>query len=101
MAAVEACAVLGLPIVGQLTFMEDERTLMGQEPEAVAAALQEAGLTVVGINCTLGPQGILRVLRRLSERTTLPLSAQPNAGLPRRVGRRRLRSSGRAPIILP
>jgi homocysteine S-methyltransferase len=69
--------------------MEDERTLMGQEPEAVAAALQEAGLTVMGINCTLGPQGILRVLRRLSERTTLPLSAQPNAGLPRRVGRRR------------
>jgi homocysteine S-methyltransferase len=89
MAAVQACAAFGLPIVGQLTFMEDERTLMGQEPEAVAAALQESGLTVVGTNCTLGPQGILRVLRRLGERTTLPLSAQPNAGLPRRVGRRR------------
>jgi homocysteine S-methyltransferase len=88
-AGVEACSGLGLPIVGQLTFMEDERTLAGDEPEKVAAALNTSALTVLGVNCTLGPRGILSVLRRLSACTTIPLSAQPNAGLPRMVGRRR------------
>jgi homocysteine S-methyltransferase len=88
-AGVEACAGLGLPMVGQLTFMEDERTLAGDEPETVAAALNTSALTVLGVNCTLGPRGILSVLRRLSACTTIPLSAQPNAGLPRMVGRRR------------
>lgn len=88
-AGIEACAGLGLPMVGQLTFMEDERTLAGDEPETVAGALNTSALTVLGINCTLGPRGILSVLRRLSSCTTIPLSAQPNAGLPRMIGRRR------------
>ena len=39
-------------------------------------------MTVVGANCTLGPQGLLEVLRQLSRHTTLPLAAQPNAGPP-------------------
>ncbi len=88
-AGVKLCAGLGLPMIGQLTFMEDERSLAGDEPEAVAGALNSSPLTVLGINCTLGPQGILKVLRRLSTCTTIPLSAQPNAGLPRIIGKRR------------
>jgi homocysteine S-methyltransferase len=94
-AGIEACAGLGLPMVGQVTFMEDERTLAGDEPEAVASALNSSALTVLGVNCTLGPRGILSVLRRLSSCTSIPLSAQPNAGLPRMIGKRRFQYTQR------
>src|SRR5579884_1688474 len=51
-------------------------------PEEVAATLEQLGVAVVGANCTLGPQGLLEVLRQLSRHTSLPLAAQPNAGRP-------------------
>jgi homocysteine S-methyltransferase len=54
-------------------------------------ALGELPVTAVGTNCTLGPQGLLGVLREMSRHTRLPLSAQPNAGVPRMVGGRHFR----------
>ncbi|MGB0036216.1 MAG: methylenetetrahydrofolate reductase, partial [Candidatus Acidiferrales bacterium] len=42
----------------------------------------------VGANCTVGPQLLLPVLRELAGCTSLPLSAMPNAGFPKRVGDR-------------
>ena len=80
-----------LPIVAQMTFADDGRTFGGESPGEVAAALGELPVTVIGTNCTLGPQGLLSVLRELSRHTALPLSAQPNAGVPRRVGGRNFR----------
>ena len=44
---------------------------------------------MLGTNCTLGPQGALAVVEALMPHTALPVSAQPNAGLPRRVAGRR------------
>jgi 5,10-methylenetetrahydrofolate reductase len=44
---------------------------------------------MLGTNCTLGPQGVLSVVEALVPHTDLPVSAQPNAGLPRRVSGRR------------
>jgi methionine synthase / methylenetetrahydrofolate reductase (NADH) len=72
----------GVPIVAQMTFVEDGRTLGGDTPEEVATALTRLGVTAVGANCTLGPQGLLDVLAELARWTTLPLAAQPNAGPP-------------------
>ena len=71
-----------LPIVAQMTFVEDGRTLGGDSPEEVATALSNLHVTVIGANCTLGPQGLLDVLAELARWTNLPLSAQPNAGPP-------------------
>jgi methionine synthase / methylenetetrahydrofolate reductase(NADPH) len=88
-----AGAVCRLPLVAQMTFAEDGQTLGGESPRAVAAALGELPLTVLGTNCTLGPQGLLRMVRELSRYTSLPLSAQPNAGVPRLVGGRRFQYS--------
>ncbi len=46
------------------------------------------GADVVGLNCSVGPATILDALERMAEATDRPLSAQPNAGLPRAVGDR-------------
>ncbi len=88
-AAVQAARGLtDLPLVAQMTFMEDGRTLAGDTPAEVAAALERLGVDVAGVNCTLGPQGVLEVLRALAEHTALPLAAQPNAGPPVMAGGR-------------
>ena len=71
-----------LPVVAQMTFLEDGRTLAGETPAEVATKLDGMGLAALGVNCTHGPQGLLEILSELSKHTTLPLAAQPNAGSP-------------------
>ncbi len=71
-----------LPVVAQMTFVEDGRTLGGDSPEEVAITLSDLGVAALGANCTLGPQGLLDVLSELARYTELPLTAQPNAGPP-------------------
>ena len=88
-----ASARTRLPLVAQMTFAEDGQTLGGESPREVANALAELPVAIVGTNCTLGPQGLLRVVRELSRYTALPLSAQPNAGVPRLAGGRRFQYS--------
>jgi methionine synthase / methylenetetrahydrofolate reductase(NADPH) len=74
-----------VPVMAQATFGADARTLSGHTPREVVAAVAGSGIVTLGINCTLGPQRSLFVLRELREHSDLPLSVQPNAGLPRRV----------------
>ncbi|MEU6700579.1 bifunctional homocysteine S-methyltransferase/methylenetetrahydrofolate reductase [Pseudonocardia sp. NPDC046786] len=76
----------GLPIVAQATFGPDGRTLSGHPARDVAHALGELGVAAIGTNCTLGPRHMLDVVRELCEHTELPVTGQPNAGLPRRTG---------------
>jgi methionine synthase / methylenetetrahydrofolate reductase (NADH) len=84
-----AAEISGLPIIAQATFAEDGRTLGGESPREVAGVLNTLPVAMIGTNCTLGPQGVLSVLEALVPHTSLPVSAQPNAGLPRRVAGRR------------
>ena len=86
LAAVSAArATTDLPIVAQMTFAEDGLTLSAEEPSEVVSALERAGVDVIGVNCGVGPQVALEVLERMRAITRLPLSGQPNAGLPARV----------------
>jgi homocysteine S-methyltransferase len=71
-----------LPVIAQMTFVEDGRTLAGDTPAEVATMLESLDVAVVGANCALGPQGLLEVVRDLARHTSLPLAAQPNAGPP-------------------
>ncbi|MCK6626773.1 MAG: bifunctional homocysteine S-methyltransferase/methylenetetrahydrofolate reductase [Anaerolineae bacterium] len=84
-----------IPLVAQLTFTDDGRTPLGHTPQKVAATLAGLPLDVIGVNCSVGPAGVLRVLQGLAR--ALPagmrLSAQPNAGWPERVGGRIMYSS--------
>ena len=77
---------LDLPIVAQMTFGLDGKTLYGSTPAEAVAALKQAGADVVGVNCGVGPQPTLEVLEQLlAAAGTTPVSAMPNAGLPRYV----------------
>jgi methionine synthase / methylenetetrahydrofolate reductase(NADPH) len=77
-----------LPLVVQMTFTEDCRTLYGAYPEDVARALDPSKVDVLGANCSVGPQALLEIVQRLRRRTELPVSVMPNAGLPRFVNGR-------------
>jgi homocysteine S-methyltransferase len=91
-AALEAARTVapGLPIMAQMTVGEDGNTSYGTPVETIAARLTEWGADVVGLNCSVGPAPMLEAIERMAEVTTTPLSAQPNAGLPRAVGDRRI-----------
>jgi methionine synthase / methylenetetrahydrofolate reductase (NADH) len=83
-------AVCALPVFAQMTIQEDGATAYGSDPEAVARALDAFGADVIGLNCSVGPQGVLEAIERMARVTGRPLSAQPNAGLPRQVGDRKI-----------
>ncbi|MBI4364880.1 MAG: bifunctional homocysteine S-methyltransferase/methylenetetrahydrofolate reductase [Candidatus Latescibacteria bacterium] len=80
--------VTDLPLVAQMTFTEDGRTLYGAYPEDLVRATQTLGVDVLGANCSVGPQKLLEIIQRIKRRTELPISVMPNAGLPRFVNGR-------------
>ena len=77
--------VCDLPIVAQMTIQSDLKTSFGTAPEIFTAALEEEGVDVIGLNCGMGPTHLLHALEIMRSATGKPLSAQPNAGLPRDV----------------
>ncbi|ABB30792.1 homocysteine S-methyltransferase [Geobacter metallireducens RCH3] len=74
-----------IPVIAQLTFDNEGRTVLGTPPEAAAVTLAAAGADIVGSNCGLGPDGICAVLGAMRGVTRLPLISQANAGLPKLV----------------
>ena len=83
--ASELCEV---PIVAQATFADDAHTLGGETPREVATVLSGLPVAMLGTNCTIGPQRMLTVAEDLVRYASVPVSAQPNAGQPRRTGPR-------------
>ena len=82
--------VSDLPVIAQMTITEDGKTAFGTDVETLTRALDEAGADVIGINCSVGPQGVLEAIEHMVRVTAKPLSAQPNAGLPRAIGDRKI-----------
>ena len=72
-------------IIGQMTIDVDGNSLYGTTPEAFTKKLEEWGVDVIGVNCSVGPSHMLQCLERMAEVTEKPLSAMPNAGIPREV----------------
>jgi len=78
-------SICDLPIVAQMVIKEDGYTPLGTEAGLFAERVGEWGADVVGMNCSVGPHAMLETVDRLLASTSKPLSAQPNAGLPREV----------------
>ena len=74
-----------LPVVVQMTIQQDGSTPTGTTPEDFTRQLDAWGADVIGLNCSMGPAGILETLERMAQVTGKKLAAQPNAGLPRTV----------------
>jgi len=79
----------GLPVICEMTFGHEDRTLTGHLPGNVARKLHEAGADVVGVNCSAGPGHISRILQMMKQAAPdAILSAMPNAGFPETMGGR-------------
>ena len=74
-----------IPVVAQVTIDEDGNCLDGSTPENFVPRLEEWGADVIGCNCSVGPVAMLDAMERIRAATSLPLAAQPNAGIPRSV----------------
>lgn len=83
-------AVSDLPVVAQMTLQEDGNSLYGTPPELFARRLEAWGAAVVGVNCSVGPRVAFEAAERILAVTSLPVSAQPNAGIPQNVEGRNL-----------
>ena len=83
-----AASLTDVPVIAQATFADDAHTLGGETPREVAIALSALPVAMVGTNCTIGPQRMLTVAQDLVRYASVPVSAQPNAGQPRRTGPR-------------
>ena len=79
-----------LPVIAQMTIGDDGLTHYGTAPETFAKQLAEWGADVIGVNCSVGPAGVLEAVEKLVKATDRPISAVPNAGLPKDVGDRKI-----------
>ena len=79
-----------LPVWATVTVGEDGKLLTGASVEAVAVTLEALGVEAYGINCGLGPDLMLPLVRRLKAVSRRPVIVKPNAGLPQLVEGRTL-----------
>ena len=71
-----------VPVFATLTFEKHGKTLMGNTVEKVCEELGAMGIDGVGMNCSLGPELAMPVIKKFSECTDIPIVFKPNAGMP-------------------
>ena len=72
-----------LPIICQLSYSEDGRSVTGTDPQTAAVTLEALGADIIGVNCSLGPQELVPIVQTLADNCSVPISVLPNAGMPR------------------
>ncbi len=80
--AARAAKQFDLPVFCSMTFDRGGRTMMGNAVADIAADLEALGADAIGMNCSLGPDLALPIIREFAQCTALPLIFKPNAGLP-------------------
>ncbi|HEX8683661.1 MAG TPA: homocysteine S-methyltransferase family protein [Ardenticatenaceae bacterium] len=74
-----------VPIQAQVSLDTSGRMLLGTDIGATLAILEPLGISIIGINCSTGPDYMREPIRYLTSHTKLPISCIPNAGLPLNV----------------
>ncbi len=72
----------GLPVMCSMTFEKNGKTMFGNSVEDTIDTLSPLGIEAIGLNCSLGPDLALPIIKEFSEKTDLPLLFKPNAGKP-------------------
>lgn len=72
----------GLPVIITMTFDEHFVTPTGTDPATAANVLSSMGAFAVGANCSTGPTPMVEVIGRMAQSCSVPIIAQPNAGMP-------------------
>ncbi len=80
--AAKAAMKYDLPIYAMMTFTEVGKTMMGHSVEYFVDVMKDVPLAGIGLNCSLGPEKAVPVIRSFRDYTDLPLMFKPNAGKP-------------------
>ncbi len=71
-----------LPIFVTNVYDGSGKLMTGADPRAMIALLEGLGVDAVGMNCSLGPAQMIRLVEQFATHTSLPIIVNPNAGLP-------------------
>ncbi len=71
-----------VPIIAMMTFNTDGISDTGISPETAVAIAEGYHCDVVGANCSVGPEAMIKVMARMKPHAQIPICAQPNAGMP-------------------
>lgn len=77
-----AQAVCKLPLMISFTCEGDGNLYFGGTVFDAAAALEAMGVDAIGVNCSVGPDQLDAVIRKLRENVNIAILAKPNAGMP-------------------
>ena len=91
LAAKENC---DLPVCITVTFDEKGKLLTGGSVDSTVALLEGLRVDALGVNCGLGPEQMIPIVKRLTEVCSVPVIVNPNAGLPRTEGGRTVYNVG-------
>ena len=81
--AVKEAAKFDIPVFCSLSFAEIGKTMFGNSPEDVAERLKPyEQVKAIGVNCSLGPDKAMGIIKQFHECTDLPIVFKPNAGIP-------------------
>lgn len=72
-----------LPVTATVIFDERGKLLTGGDVPSVVALLEGLRVDALGINCGMGPEQMLPILKEIKSYTSLPIIVKPNAGLPK------------------
>ena len=80
--AAEEAKKHGVPVFCSLSFERLGKTMMGNSPEDMIEELEPLGVDAIGMNCSLGPDLAVPVMKKFMGKTSIPLLFKPNAGMP-------------------
>lgn len=71
-----------LPVLVSMIFDEKGILLTGADIKTAVITLEGLGVDGIGMNCGLGPDQMLTLLKEMTKYSSTPIFVQPNAGLP-------------------
>lgn len=78
-------SVSDAPIFATMSFQEKKNgfvTIMGNRVEESMKQMLDAGVNVVGANCSIASSAMVRLAKEIRSATSAPVMAVPNAGVP-------------------
>lgn len=74
-----------LPVFATMTFEENRKTLTGTDPKTFVNVIQNLGVDVLGVNCSLGADMMYEIVEEICDYASIPVMIQPNRGIPKIV----------------
>ena len=69
-----------LPIFVTNVYDESKKLMTGASPLAMITLLESLGVSAIGMNCSFGPDQMLKLLEHFTAHASRPIIVNPNAG---------------------